>query len=182
MNDGKISVRYAQALFETALERKLLDKVYQDMIFISEICRIPEMKELLESPIIPPAKKNDILQKVLGKFIEKITFSLIEMTVKNGRENFIPAIARVFIHVTKEHMGITESVLTTAIKIDPEIKQKITDLISGIFKTKVELREVVDRDIVGGFILRIEDHYIDASVRNKLRKIEKELKGNALNV
>jgi F-type H+-transporting ATPase subunit delta len=180
MNDGKISVRYSQALFESALEKKLLDKVYQDMIFISEICKIPEMRELLESPIIPPAKKIDVLQKVLGNSIEEITFSLFEMVVKNGRENFIPAIARVFIHVTKEHQGITESELTTAVKVDPKIKQKIADLISGIFQTKVELREIVDKDIVGGFILRVEDHYIDASIRNKLRKIEKELKGNTL--
>jgi F-type H+-transporting ATPase subunit delta len=180
MNDGKISVRYSQALFESALEKKLLDKVYKDMIFILEVCKIPEMKEFLESPIIIPSKKIDILQKVLGNNIEKITFSLIELVVKNGRENYIPAIARVFIHVTKEHQGITESVLTTAIKVDPKLKQKITVLISGIFKTKVELAEVVDKDIIGGFILRIEDHYIDASVRNKLRKIEKELKGNTL--
>jgi F-type H+-transporting ATPase subunit delta len=35
---------------------------------------------------------------------------------------------------------------------------------------------VVDKEILGGFILRIEDNYIDASVKNKLRKIEKELK------
>lgn len=182
MNDGKISVRYSKALFESALEKKLLDKVYQDMIFISDICKVPEMKEFLESPIITPTKKIDVLQKILAKNIEKITFSLIEIVVKNGRENFLPAIARVFIHETKEYKGITESVLTTSIKVDPKIRQQIVDFISGIFKTKVELDEVVDKDIVGGFILRIEDHYIDASVRNKLRNIEKELKGNVLKV
>ena len=182
MNNGKISVRYAQALFESAVEKKLLDKVFQDMIYISEACKIPEMKEFLANPIIIPAKKTDVLQKILGKSIEKITFSLIELIVKNGRESFIPAIARVFIHETKEYKGITESVLTTAIKIDPKIRQQIIDFISGIFKTKVELKEVVDKEIIGGFILRIEDHYIDASVRNKLRKIEKELRGYTLKV
>ncbi len=180
MNEGKISVRYSRALFETALEKKLLDKVYQDMKFISEMCKVPEMKEFLNSPIIRPSKKTDILHKVLGKNVEKITFSLIDMIVKNGRESFLPAIARVFIHETKEYNGITESVLTTAVPVDAKIKTQITDLISGVFKTKVELKEVIDKDIIGGFILRVEDNYIDASVKNKLRKIEKELKGNAL--
>lgn len=180
MNDGKISVRYSKALFESALENKLLEKVFKDMKFILEICKMPEMKEFLESPIIIPSKKTDILRRILGSSIEKITFSLLELAVKNGRENYIPAIARVFIHITKEHQGITDSELTTAIKVDPELKQKITDLVSGIFKTKVELREIVDKDIIGGFILRVEDHYIDASVKNKLRKIEKELKGYSL--
>lgn len=180
MNDGKISVRYAKALFESALEKKLLEKVFQDMIYISEICKIPEMKEFLESPIIIPSKKIDIMQKVLGNNIEKISFSLIGLAVKNGRESFLPAIARVFIHETKEYKGITESVLTTAIKIDTKVRQHIIDFISGRFKTKVELKEIVDKEIIGGFILRIEDHFIDASVRNKLRNIEKELKGNVL--
>jgi F-type H+-transporting ATPase subunit delta len=180
MNDGKISVRYSRALFETALEKKLLDKVYQDMKFISEMCAVPEMKEFLYSPIIIPSKKTDILHKVIGKNIEKISLSFIDLIVKHGRESFLPAIAREFIHETKEYNGITESVLTTAIPVDAKIKTQITDLISGIFKTKVELKEVIDKDIIGGFILRVEDNYIDASVKNKLRKIEKELKGTSL--
>lgn len=150
------------------------------MVFISELCRLPLMKEVLESPIIVPSKKKDILHKVTGNEIQKITLSLLDMVVKNGRENYLPAIARVFISETKKHSGITESVLTTAVKVDDKIKKQITDFISDLFKTKVELKEVVDKDIIGGFVLRIEDSYIDASIRNKLRKIEKELKGSTL--
>lgn len=150
------------------------------MKFILELCRLPEMKEVLESPIIIPSKKKDILHKVAGNEIQKITLSLLDLVVKNGRENYLPAIARVFISETKKHNGITESVLTTAVKVDEKIKQQITDFISNLFKTKVELEEVVDKDIIGGFVLRIEDNYIDASIRNKLRKIEKELKGSTL--
>jgi F-type H+-transporting ATPase subunit delta len=180
MNDSKISVRYAHALFQSALEQKILDKVYGDMVFLSEICTIPEFKEMLISPIIVPSKKTAIIHNTIGNNLENITFSLIDIIVKNGRESFLPAIARQFIRETKEYKGITESVLTTAVKVDPALLKKISDLISKIFKTKVELRELVDKDIIGGFVLKIEDNYIDASVRNKLRKIEKELKSKTL--
>jgi F-type H+-transporting ATPase subunit delta len=182
MNDSKISVRYSRALFESALEKKMLDKVYSDMIFISELCALPDMKELLASPIIVPSKKTAILHKVVGDNLQKITLSLIDLVVKNGRESFLPAIARVFMHQTKEYNGITESVLTTAVKVDDKIKKQVIELVSGIFKTKVDLKEIVDKEIIGGFILKIEDNYIDASVRNKLRKIEKELLGKSLTV
>jgi F-type H+-transporting ATPase subunit delta len=178
MNDGKITVRYSKALFQSALEKKILDKVNQDMIFISEVCKIPEAKEFLHNPVIVPSKKMAIFHKMLGENVEKITLSLIDLVVKNGRESFIPAIARVFIHETMKHKGITESVLTTAVKVDIKIKKQITDLISEVFKTKVELKETIDTEIVGGFILRVDDNYIDASIRNKLRKIKKELKGS----
>jgi F-type H+-transporting ATPase subunit delta len=112
--------------------------------------------------------------------VEKITLSLIDLIVKNGRESFIPAIARVFIHETKKHKGITDSILTTAVKVEENIKKQITDLVSDVFKTKVELRENVDPEIIGGFILQIDDSYIDASIRNKLRKIKKELLGSVV--
>jgi F-type H+-transporting ATPase subunit delta len=180
MNDSKISVRYSKALFESALEKNLLDKVNQDMILISEICKNPETRDFLQNPVIVPSKKSDILHKMFGGFVEGITLSLIDLAVKNGRESYIPAVARVFIHETLKYKGITESVLTTAVKIDPTVKKQITEMISEVFNTKVELEEVIDTEIIGGFILRIDDNYIDASIKNKLRKISKELKENVL--
>ena len=178
MNDSKISVRYSRALFQSALEKKILDKVYQDMLLISELCLTPETKELLNSPIVVPSKKKMIFHKIFEGNIENITLSLIDLVVKNGREAFIPAIARVFIDETMKYKGITKSVLTTAVEVSPSVKKQISDLISGVFNTKVELEEIIDAEIIGGFILRVDDNYIDASIRNKLRKIKKELIGS----
>ena len=180
MNDSKISVRYSRALFQSALEKKIIDKVNQDMIFIAEICRLPETKEFLTSPIIPPSKKSAIFHKMLDGNVEIITLSLVDLVVRNGRENYLPAIARVFISETLKYNGITQSVLTTAIKIDSKVRKQISDLISEVFSTKVELEEKIDTGIIGGFILRIDDKYIDASIRNRLRKIRKELLGSII--
>lgn len=180
MNESKISVRYSRALFESAVEKNILDKVNQDMMFLAEICKIPEMKDLLHSPVIVPSRKTDILRKMLGGNVEEITFSLLELVVRNGRETFIPAIARVFIHETMKHKGITRSILTTAVKVNPEVKRQITGMISEVFRTEVEFEEYIDAGIIGGFILRVDDNYIDASIKTKLRKISKELKGSTL--
>jgi F-type H+-transporting ATPase subunit delta len=79
-----------------------------------------------------------------------------------------------------KHEGITESFLTTAVKVDANVKKQVTDLISEIFSTSVKLIENIDPEIIGGFILRIDDNYIDSSIRNKLRKINKELKGSII--
>jgi len=178
MNDSKISVRYSRALFQLAVEKKLLDKVNTDMIFISEICRTKEVKEVLDSPIIVPSKKNSILAAVLKDNVEKITISLIELLVKNGREGYLPAVARVFVDETRKYNGVTETSLITAIPVNDKVRKQMTDLIASAFKTKVELKETVDKDIIGGFILKVNDNFIDASVRNKLRKIKKELSYN----
>jgi F-type H+-transporting ATPase subunit delta len=180
MNDSKISVRYSRALFQSALEKKIIDKVNQDMIFIAEICKTAETKEFLLSPIIVPSKKSSIFHKMLEGNVEKITLSIIDLMVKNGRESYLPAVARVFIHETLKYKGITESVLTTAVKVDAKVKKQMTGLISEVYSTKVELEERIDPEIIGGFILRIDDNYIDASIRNKLRKIKKGLLGSGV--
>lgn len=180
MNESKISVRYSRALFLSALDKNILDRIYRDMILISEISAIPEFRELITSPVILPSKKAKIIHNTLGKNLDALTLSLIDLVVKNGRESYLPAIARVFISQTKEHKGITETILTTAVKVDEKIKKQIADFISDSFKTKVELKEIVDDNIIGGFMLRIEDKYIDASIRTKLNKIRKELLAKTL--
>jgi F-type H+-transporting ATPase subunit delta len=180
MNDSKISIRYSRALFLSALDKKMLDKVNNDMIFIAEVCKAHETKEFLNNPVIVPSKKKAIFHKMFGGNIEKITLSFIDLVVNNGRESFIPAIARVFIHETMKYRGITESILTTAVKVDAKVKKQITDLISDVFKTRVNLIENIDSEIIGGFILQVDDNYIDASLRNKLRKIKKELIGSVI--
>jgi F-type H+-transporting ATPase subunit delta len=175
MNESKISVRYSRALFQSALEKEQLDKVYKDMLFISELCQMSQVKELLESPIIIPSKKVTVLHSVLEKEIEKVTLSLIDLLIKNGRESYLPAVARVFRDETLKYQGITEAQLSTAVPVNEKIKKQNIEMISKTFKTKVELKENIESEIIGGFILRVNDNYIDASVRNKLRKIKKGL-------
>jgi F-type H+-transporting ATPase subunit delta len=175
MNESRISVRYSRALFQSALENKILERINQDMILIMDVCSNPEVKEILSNPVIRPSKKTEILNSLLAKNVHKLTLSLINLVVKNGREKFLPAIARVFVHNTMKYNGITEPLLTTAVKADPVITKQISDMIADLFKTKVDLKENIDETIIGGFILRVDDSYIDASVRNKLRKIKKEL-------
>jgi F-type H+-transporting ATPase subunit delta len=175
MNESRISVRYARALFESALDKKILDRVNQDMILVGHICNLQEVREFIYNPVIRPSRKTKIFHNLLGKDLHELTLSLIDLVVKHGREKYLPAITRMFIHNTRKHYGITESVLTTAVKVDLNVKKQVTDLIEDLFKTKVDLNENIDDSIIGGFILKVEDNYIDASLRNKLRKIKKEL-------
>jgi len=179
MNDSKISVRYARALFQSALERDSIERVNRDMTFVSEVCSLPEFKEILENPVIRASEKKRVFGEIFTGEVEKITMSLIELVINNGREGYLPAIARVFRSETMKHSGITECLLTTAVRVDEKIKGEISDFISSVFNTKVDLRENIDEEIIGGFTLRVDDNYIDASVRSRLRMIRKELTGGS---
>lgn len=177
MNEGKIPVRYAKALFETALSRNTLDRVFDDMNYVGEVCRIPQIDELLKSPVITPSLKTKVLTEIFGKDISGLTMSLIGLMVKNGRESFLPAVARNFRDRTMKYKGITESSLVTAVPVGDKTKKAVENLISQKFKTKALLKESVDPEIIGGFVLKVNDYFIDASLRSRLRKIRKELSG-----
>ena len=181
MNESKISVRYSRALFDSALENKQIDNVFNDMVFIAELCRIDEVKEVLESPVIVPSKKKSILFSVLEKNVHPLTLSLVGLLIKNGREDYLPAVARVFRDETLKFKGITEASLITAVPVSDVIRKRISEMVESVFKTKAELKESVDTAIIGGFVLRVNDNYIDASVKTKLRRVRKGLSVRSAN-
>jgi F-type H+-transporting ATPase subunit delta len=72
-------------------------------------------------------------------------------------------------------MGIQEGSIITAIALDEKYKEKINELIRKKFKIEIDLEEKVDPSIIGGFVLRIEDQQIDASISSQLKKIKTHL-------
>ncbi len=72
MNESRISVRYSRALFQSALENKILERINQDMILIKDVCTNPEVKEFLSNPVIRPSKKTEILHSCLAKDLHKL--------------------------------------------------------------------------------------------------------------
>lgn len=178
MNDSKIAVRYAKALFLSAKEKKVLDNVHNDIVFVLDICRqVSELMDLFNSPIIPASKKKVIVREVFKLDVNKLTLNFLDLIILNKRETFIPDIARRFISVYKKHKGITSATLTTATPVDREVRNRIIDLIDKAYKTKVDLAGKVEESLIGGFVLRIEDHLLNASVSSELKKIKKELTG-----
>jgi F-type H+-transporting ATPase subunit delta len=175
MNDSKISVRYSKALFELAIEEGILNVVEADMRLILELSLNPDFKVLIESPVIPVSKKISIFNASFGDSLCDLSLKLAGQVISNGREQFLPAIARNLLESSRQYHGITEVTLTTAIAANEGVKKSIADMVSAKFMTEVKLKEIVDENIIGGFILRVDDNLIDASVKTRLRKIRKSL-------
>lgn len=181
MNDSKIAVRYAKALFDLTLEHKALDGVYDDMKTLNQLCSMPEVKEVIENPVIPVTRKKEIMLALAGKGLNRLTVNFVEFVFSQGRGPHLNAVSRYFISLTRRHRGIRQVTLTTAVPVGEKIRKELAALAAGDTGTKSEFIEKIDASIIGGFILRVDDTYIDASVRNRLNKFSKEftLAGNA---
>jgi F-type H+-transporting ATPase subunit delta len=176
MNESKIAVRYAKALFLTGIEENLLESLRQDMdLFMATYSSANDFKEFLMNPVIKPSDKRKIFHEIFEKKVNTVTLSFFDLMVHNKRELYVEATARYFLQLYKKDKGIMSATITTPIPLDKQIRDTIIKQISKKFKANVELEEFVDKNIIGGFIFRIEDQQIDASILTGLQKIKREL-------
>jgi F-type H+-transporting ATPase subunit delta len=175
MNTNRISVRYARALFETALEKKKADRINTDMLLILEASKINEFRFFLENPVIFPSKKQEIFNSIFRAYLDDLTLDFFKLLTRNKRELYFTAIARNFRAFAGSYFGIKSVELVTAYKPDEKLIKNISDIISGVFKAKVEISEKIDPEIIGGFVVTVEGLQYDASVSTKLNNIKKEL-------
>lgn len=176
MNEGKISTRYAKALLLLAKEQNILDEIRGNVESLNDLINTtPEFKNLLEIPIIKPSLKLKLINKLFKDAYNPAMLSFLSLIVKNNRELFLPSILRVFIDLFKKDRKIKSVVLTTVRPVNRKIQNIIKDYISRHFDFNIELSEKIDDRLIGGFILRIEDQQINASVSNHLNRIQKEL-------
>lgn len=175
MNSSKVAIRYAQALLELAVENNTLDSVSRDMQYLAQVnADNRDFQLLLSSPIIKADKKIAVLNEIFGSF-EKISTSFMELIAKNGRESILPEIAIAFNELVKAHKGIVPVTLTSAVKLNEEVKKQIVSKIADSVKGTIEITEVIDPALIGGFIVKMGDTQIDASVASKLSQLKQRL-------
>lgn len=175
MNQSKISVRYAKALFSLAEEKNALEKTEQDLAQVYELCDNPDFRLLLESPVVQTSQKQKAFKELFQEKFDQRSLSFLNLVLKNKRELFLKDIARNFLDQARKHKGIKQATLVSAVRLDEPIVKKIEKLIAQQVKAQVEITRQIDKSLIGGFILRIEDQQFDASVATKLKKIERQL-------
>jgi F-type H+-transporting ATPase subunit delta len=176
MNHSKIPVRYAKALISSAKEQGILDSVRTDMEnFMGLIKKVPDLSELLQSPIIRPAKKLEVLSAIFTGKVQPLTLSFFRLAVKNNREDHLSGMARMYIEMYKKVKGIKIANLKTATPIDKGTRDELIRMIRKTFNAEIELHEETDKELVGGFILQVENQQLDASISGQLKKIKREL-------
>lgn len=176
MNESKISVRYAKALFSAGKEDGTLDVLKNDIEQLYQgIQEIPELQQIIESPVIKASQKIRLFNEAFKEVFSPLTFTFIRLVIENHREEYLAGISRYFLSLLRAEQNIQSAEFITASEINAKIRDSVIGLISKKFRTRVDLHEQTDTRIIGGFILRVGDEQIDASIASKLSRIRKEL-------
>ncbi len=176
MNYSAIASRYSKALFALAKEKSILSNIQKDMALIISICDEElYFNQFLENPILPYSKKIDIFNEIFKEKADELTLNFLQLITKNRREQFLKSMAIGFIDLYKEFKGIKTIHFSSVEKINDIVKKEIKELVKTSFKAETELVEKINKDLIGGFVFRIDDEQYDASVANQLEKIKREI-------
>jgi F-type H+-transporting ATPase subunit delta len=179
MLDSIISERYARALFNLALENKKLEEVKNDMeLLLDTIRSSKEFKHLLVNPVIKPDKKIGVLDAILEGKIDKITKQFYHLLASKRREKFMEGIARAFIEKYKEHKNIVTIEIRTVQRLTETMRNRIIDLLEKRRGITVDLVEILDPKLIGGFIVSTGNVRYDSSLATSIKKLKKEFEEN----
>ncbi len=173
MNENKIPVRYAKALYKAAKNSHVLNDVAADMKQIQNVYQnSDEFVLFLQSSVVRKSQKADLLKKIFKDHVHPLTMRFLLLVSENRREGWLPGICRNYLDVIQVHNNIAPVVITTAEALVPTVRENIYRYLNLKTGKTIELSEKVRPDIIGGLILRIGDLQYDGSISNQLKKIK----------
>ena len=172
------SKRYAKALIGSAAESNLLEETYAEMNSLKSILtNSNQLSEYLLNPTISKDDKGNFIIKIVGDEHPNL-INLVNLLTANNRLNELENIADSFNELYAKRKGIIEASITSAVPISNDLETEIVKYLKSIKKGQINLTKKIDKSIIAGFVLDLDDTQFDASARKKLNKMQKQLTRN----
>jgi ATP synthase F1 delta subunit len=166
---------YARALFEVAKERDILDEIHDELgAFTTALEENRELAVFFFSPYFSSEeKKNGLERAVTGA--NPVFMNFLETLLERHRMPVIFRIRARFEQLWDEENKLLPVEITSSVQLDKEIVAQIGDRIGEQTGQKVELSSKVDPEILGGLVVRVGNFVLDASIRNRLNQLRKQV-------
>lgn len=171
-----VAFRYAKSLFDLAQEKSLTEDIQNDMLFFKRtLAENRQLALVLKNPIVRSEKKNQVVKAIFGERINPLSMAFFGIVARKNRESILDAIAAAFIDLYDESKGIKRATVTTTVPLTDELRAAFKALVTKSTGAKgVELEELTNPNLIGGYVLRIGDEQLDASLRSQLNELKLE--------
>ena len=172
-----ISKEYASALFALALEQQSIDEVYSALSEVAAIFREnPEYLEFLASPGIPKKERVDALMKAL-EGLPELVCSFSAILTEHGAILEFDRCVREFTLLYQAAKRRSTAYVTSAVPLSEDQKEKLKAKLEAISKNEVELVCTVDKSLLAGVIVNMDETVIDGSVKRRLENLKEIMNG-----
>jgi F-type H+-transporting ATPase subunit delta len=171
----EIAQVYARSLFEVAREQDKLDVVREQLGQVTDALeRSRELSLFFFSPYFSTEEKKEGLGKAVVDADEEVR-NFLELLVENHRMPVIFRIRREFDLLWEDANKLLPVQITSAVALDPSVTERIGEEIGRQTGRRVELEAKVDPDVLGGLVLRVGNSILDASIRNRLENLRRQV-------
>jgi ATP synthase F1 delta subunit len=166
---------YARSLFEVADEQDKLDVVREQLgQFADALEESRELQTFLFSPYFSTEEKKEGLGKAVTDADETVA-NFLALLLENHRMPVIFRVRREYDRLWEEANRLLPVEITSAVELDPSVAERIGDEIGRQTGRTVELTSTVDPDVIGGIVVRVGNSILDASIRNRLENLRKQV-------
>ena len=171
----EIATVYARSLFEVAKERDKLDDIRSQLGEFADAMEADrELQVFFFSPYFSTQEKQDGLDRAVTG-AEEIFVNFLKLLIENHRMPVIFRVRRGYDELWEQENRLLPVQVTSAVELDQATVKQIGDRIAEQTGQKVDLSAIVEPDILGGIVVRVGNQVLDASVRNRLESLRKQV-------
>ena len=173
-NINEICRRYANALILSAEDENELKKITQNFEHFNKVLKTSnDLLSYIKNPLINSQKKSIVLRKICKSSSYNQFFQgFICVLTKHGKINLQEKIFNEYKRIIDLKSGYTEVIVTTSEPLNKDVEQTLKKKLSESLNLKVKLTKIIDKDIIGGIIIKIKSIMIDNSIKTKLTEFE----------
>jgi ATP synthase F1 delta subunit len=171
----EIAAVYARSLFEVAREQSKIDEVREQLGQVADAFEADrQLTTFFFSPYFSTHEKEKGLEALLDG-AEPAIMNFLKLLIENHRMPFLFRVRREYDTLWQEEHRLLPVEITSAIELDPDTIRRIGEQIGESSKREVQVTASVDPDILGGLIVRVGNSILDASIRNRLEQLRKQV-------
>jgi F-type H+-transporting ATPase subunit delta len=171
----EIAEVYARALFEAAKDDGVLDRAHEELgQFADALDEDRNLQVFLFSPYFSSEEKKDGIRRIVSDADERV-LNFLELLAERHRMPALFRIRRIFDSLWAEENKLLPVVVTSATELDAGLVEDIGKRIQEQTGRTVELSSSVDPDVLGGLMVRVGNMVLDATVRNRLEQLRKQV-------
>ena len=179
--DQRIALRYAQALMDIGKEKNSVPALAGDMKVVRDaLLDVHELKAMLHTPVIRPDIKRKVVHEVFEKHVSKDAMLFMDLLLKKGRGDILGSTTEEFLRLLDIDTNTVSALVTSARTLDENAKQQIVAKLEKISAKNVRASYTIDPSLRGGFVAKVGDTLIDASLQHQLENLREEFKAGII--
>ena len=167
---------YSQAFLEVARAEKQGGAIEDDLFrFARALDANDDLRMALGDRTVPAERRIAIVEELMGGTALPVSVGLVSMVVGADRAGELPAVVDRFLELSAEERKHEVAEVRAAVPLDERIRDRLAKALSDATGKRVEVKVVVDPDVLGGVVARIGDTVIDGSVRHRLDQLKERM-------